>query len=120
MVIFDTIWPATIIYMKVAGNKEVVSMDIREAIATAKNVEYDQERSLALSEKEGQSIVSFVCDKEKEDGTLEKGKRFDMPVSSLAAKLEQDIYDGKAKITALAIQPEGLLLQPEVKQLLEQ
>ena len=118
MVTFDGLYPDTIVYLKVAGNKEVVSLPLSEALANLKNVVYDDDRSAELSQKEGKQCFSFVGDKETKEG-VDKQKRFDVTDEELKTRLQIDIYENQYKIAAVAIQPEGKTLTPAVQQFLE-
>ena len=102
------------LYMKLTGDPEIVSVPFCEMFDAATNVKYDHARTKLLTESTGVYTVCFVADM----GKITK-KPFEVPADELAKTYATVLYNNKRQILMLAIQPEGELLVSEVQQLLE-
>jgi len=102
------------IYMKLSGDKDIESIPFCEVFENVRNVKYDRDRTLAVSQEKGAYHICYTGD----DNTA-NGRSFEIPAQQFAILLETAIYGKKQKILSLAIQPAGELLVNEVQQLLE-
>ena len=111
MVLFEGLpYPIDMLYLKVAGTKDVLSMPLMEALGILTNVSYDYRASCSKTIEAG--VPYFVI---KGDSDKEKNKIFVVSKAELIKRLQLDIYDDKFKITDLAVQPIDELLTTEVK-----
>jgi hypothetical protein len=93
-----------ILYLKVAGTREVLSMPLTEAFEGTKNITYDWRLS---------TPATFVFNEE-----VPNGRQFRFPRQEFMLKLAAEIYESKYKITDLAIQAGGETQSPEVTRIL--
>jgi len=109
-------YPLDMVYIKLAGKTEIVSIPLFEAVAILNNASFDYNGSKAKSIEKGVETYVF-----KGDTSKEKNKVFVVPKEKLRITLEADIYDNNKadRITDLAIQPMDELLVNEVKKLIE-
>ena len=115
MVTFDGLpYPMDIIYLKVAGAKEVVSIPFTEALGILDNVSFDYRESKSKSIQEADQHYVIKGDTEKE-----KNKTFVVSKRDLIKRLQLDIYEDKHKIADMAIQPMDELITSEVQQFIE-
>ena len=106
MVLFEGMpYPLDLVYIRVAGNKEVLSLPFNEAMAILRNVEFDYQASK-------NSTGLFVI---KGDTDKETGKIFKVTKQELILILQRDIYENQYKITDVIIQPNSELMTTEVK-----
>jgi hypothetical protein len=114
MVIFEGMpYPQAYIYIKLAGEKEIVSIPFNEALAVLTDVKFDYRESIA---KSSENNIQYVI-----VGTTEEGirKTFIVSKAKLIERLQGDIYEDNAQhIADLAIQPEDERLAEEVKELI--
>jgi hypothetical protein len=114
MVLFEGMpYPIPVIYLKLAGEKEVVSLPFTEALAILTNVSFDYKTSKETSKEKGQ--VYYIITGDSEHG---KNKTYMVSKADAIQRLQQDIYDNKSKIADMVIQPEDERLTEEVKQLM--
>ena len=114
MVIFEGLpYPQAIIYIKLAGEKEIVSIPFNEALAILTDVQYDYRGSLTLSTETNTQYVI------KGNTEQAKNKTFTVSKAELIKRLQSDIYEDNAQhIADLAIQPEDELMVSDVKKLI--
>ena len=113
MVIFEGMpYDIPMVYLRVAGMNEVLSLPFSEAMGFLTNTEFDHRASQAKSAN-GES--NFVI---KGDTPESKGKTYIVSKAELIKRLQSDIYGDKFKITDMAIQPEDELMTSEVKTLI--
>lgn len=112
MVLFEGMpYQIPMIYLKVAGNKEVVSMPLWEAITVLKDISYDYNASIAES-KIGKTHYVFK-------GENATGKAVEcITKEELIKHLQANIYNDKFKIVDMAIQPEDEHLIDAVNKLI--
>ena len=114
MVLFEGMpYPIAVVYLKVAGTKEPISLPFIEAMSMFTNVTFDHRASRTLTEQGDGTKYSIKGDTEKA-----KNKTYIVSKQELMKKLELDIYNNQFKITDMAIQPMDELITEEVKQLI--
>lgn len=115
MVTFDGMpFPIDVIYLKVAGTKEILSIPFTEALGILTDVSFDFRASNAKSIEEAEPHYVIKGDTEKE-----KNKTFVVSKRDLIKRLQLDIYEDKQKITDMVIQPMDELLTSEVQKFIE-
>ena len=102
-----------IVYLKVAGEKEVLSLPFTEALAILTNVEFDYESS--ISESQAKNSAMFVI---KGDTDKVKNKVYVVAKKELIERLQLDIYEDKQKITDIIIQPSDEMMTKAVQEFL--
>jgi hypothetical protein len=115
MVIFENIpFPLTVVYLKVAGEKEPVSMPFVEALGILTNVSFDYRTSRKKSKETGSEF--FVISGNTQEAN---NKTYEVSKHALIERLQMDIYEDKQKISDLVIQPQDEMITREVLQFLE-
>ena len=81
------------LYMKLTGDPEIVSVPFCEMFDAATNVKYDHARTKLLTESTGVYTVCFVADM----GKITK-KPFEVPADELAKTYATVLYNNKRQI----------------------
>jgi hypothetical protein len=116
MVIFeDKAYPIDMLYLKVAGIREVISLPFIEAMAILINVSYKSRESINKSVERAESV--FVIEGDTE---TEKQRVFTVTKPELIKRLQMDIYKDEFKITDLAIQPRDEFILNEIREFINQ
>jgi hypothetical protein len=115
MVLFEGMpYPISIVYIKTAGDREVVSLPFSEALAILVDVQYDYRASQSTSSEKG--APHYVVKGCADDGVP---KTYIVSKGDLISRLQSDIYDDSSKkITDIAIQPEDERLIGDVEALI--
>jgi hypothetical protein len=116
MVLFEgTIWPISLIYIKTAGSREIVSLPVSEALDMLVNVEYDHNASIDKSNETGEETFVFKGEVRQLDGKTLVGKICNVPKKELIEFIQASIYNNKTKVTDVAVQPKDEMLTREMQ-----
>ena len=104
-VVFDGMPPHyDMLYLRVAGTKETLSMPLNESFTDTDSITYDWRQS---------NKDMFVFYEDKKDG-----RQFKLTRQEFLDKLTQDIYTRQFKVVDVAIHPNGEMQPIEVTRIL--
>lgn len=113
MVLFPGLpYPISIIYLKIAGSTDLVSIPFCEALDMLTNIEFDYEKTKEETQKEGTQHYVFSG-----DDAQGKTQIYIVTQREMIQHLEKGIYANKYKIADMAVQPVDELIVEEVKKL---
>lgn len=101
------------VYVKLAGDKDIKSLPFVEALAIFTNVSFDYNASQTATREKGS--IHYVITGDTEQA---KGKTYVVSKKDVIDRLQMDIYENTEQIIDMAIQPEDYRLVPEVNQLI--